>query len=365
MTSRRLIFRIHQLLGLGIGLFLTSAGLSGSVLVWRNEIDALLHPELLRVAPAARHLPLQRVIETVRAAYPDRVVSAVQLARNPGEAVEVTLAGAGAEPLQVYVDPYRGTVLGARGEEETFTNALFAWHHTLLAGETGERVMGTVALLLLALVATGVVVWWPGMRRVGQALVIAWRAKWKRVNYDLHRAVGIWTTVFLVAVSITGSSLVFHDAYMAGLNRVTRSPPRPAAPPVEPVADREPLPADALVERANLALPGGQATYLTLPATPSSAFVVRKKMDAELHPNGRNFVHLHPWTGEVLALESALSAPVGTRAYNVLYPIHIGRWGGLPTRILHSMLGLVPLLLFVSGAVMWLNRRRPTRPRSR
>jgi uncharacterized iron-regulated membrane protein len=356
---RKLVFQIHLYVGLVVGLLLVSAGLTGSVLVWKNEIDALLHPELLRVEPAQSRISLQQVVETAARAFPDRPAAFIQMARSPWESVEVNTAGA--DPLQVYVDPYRGTVLGARRPTETFANALFYWHTSLLSGEMGERVMGTAALLLLVLVLSGLVVWWPGMRRWADGLRVKWSANWKRVNFDVHRAGGFWSVPFLTVVAVTGSSLVFHDSYMAGLNWATRSPSRPASPMVSPRPGEARLPLDHLVERANRALPGGEVTYVTLSQATTAPVVVRKKLPAELHPNGRNFIYLHPQTGEVLVVENALTAPSGARAYNILYPIHIGRWGGVASRVLYSLLGLVPLLLFVSGLLMWRNRTRGKR----
>jgi uncharacterized iron-regulated membrane protein len=359
---RKLILKLHLVLGLGIGVLLASAGLTGSVLVWRQEIDVLLHPGLLRVEPEPIRAPLQQVLERVESTYPKTPIVQLRMPKSPESVLEVV--GGGAEPLQILVDPYRGAILGDRGETETFTNALFHWHTSLLAGEAGEKVTGTAALLLLVLVASGVIVWWPGLRRLARAVQVNWRASWKRVNFDVHRAVGFWTSVYLVVVATTGSSLIFHDAYMAGLNWVTRSTARPAPPPVALLAGQASLPLDTLVELANEALPGGVVTVVSLPQTSTAPLVVRKKLETELHPNGRNFVYLHPQTGEVLALENALAAPAGTRAYNILYPIHIGRWGGLMSRILSSLLGLVPLLLLVSGFLMWRNRTRGRRRRA-
>lgn len=149
---------------------------------------------------------------------------------------------------------------------------------------------------------------------MGQAVRVNWRENWKRVNFDLHRAGGFWTSLYFVVVAITWSSLIYHDAYMAGLNRITRSAARPAAPSVVTLPGSPALPLEMLVERANRVLPGGIVTVITLPQKPTAPVVVRKKMEAELHPNGRNFIYLHPQTGEVLAQESALTAPIGTRA---------------------------------------------------
>jgi uncharacterized iron-regulated membrane protein len=353
LKLRKLVLNVHLVAGLTVGLLLVSAGLTGSLLVFRAEIDTLLAPHLLRVEPAGERVAVERVLGSVRAAFPGEAPLRVQMPREAEETFEVTLAGEAGR--MVYVHPYTGAVLGTRLPTDHFAGWLFEWHTKLLSGETGERVMGTAALVLLVLVLTGVVVWWPGMRRLADGFRVKWRAGWKRVNFDLHRAGGIWTTAFLTAVSVTGASLVFHDAFMATLNRATRSEPRPTPPVVAPVA-AAPLSVDALIARADRRLPGGQVTYLTLPATATAPLVVRKRFDYELHPNGRNFVYLHPQTGEVLALEEARTAPAGTRAYNVLYPIHIGRWGGTVTRVLYALLGLAPLVLFVSGCLMWWNR---------
>ena len=85
---------------------------------------------------------------------------------------------------------------------------------------------------------------------------------------------------------------------------------------------------------------------------------MRKKIAGELHPNGKSFVFFDQYTGEVLLVEDASSAPAGTRIYNTFYPIHIGTLGGLPTRIFQVIVGFLPLLLFVTGYIMWKNQRK-------
>ncbi|MFX9612122.1 PepSY-associated TM helix domain-containing protein, partial [Acinetobacter baumannii] len=87
----------------------------------------------------------------------------------------------------------------------------------------------------------------------------------------------------------------------------------------------------------------------------TAPFVVRKRFPAELHPNGRSFVYVDQYDGEVLLVENALRSPLGTRLVNLFYPIHIGLWGGLPTRILQVLIGLTPAVLFITGLLMWRN----------
>lgn len=360
---RKLIFNIHLWAGLTLGVLLVLAGLTGSILVFDEEIDAVLNPGLLRVAPGEEEVSFQNVAATVTAAYPEHPVSYIRMPRNRGESYEVTTAGA--DPLEIFVDPYRGTILGARGTTEGFINALFDLHVHLLAGERGEMVMGSVGLLTLLLVATGMVVWWPGMRRWWTGFTVRWRAGWKRVNFDLHRAGGIWCAAFLAVTAFTGAGLIFHDAFLAGANRVTGSPEVPAPPAVVPRSGDPWLPLDSLLRQADRALPGGTTTYVAFPATPEAPLSVRKYFDAALHPNGRSFVYLDPWSGEAVAVERALSVPTGMKALNVLYPLHIGSFGGPMVRVLYALLGLAPLVLFVSGCLMWWNRTQAPKRRRR
>lgn len=345
------------------------AGLTGSALVFRGEIDALLHPQLLRVDPVTERVSLDAVLRAADQAVAGARPARIQMPRTPEEAFEVTTTGE--HPVQVYVHPGTGEVLGIRRADETLPNALFELHHTLLAGEAGERVMGVTALLALVLLASGLVVWWPGMRRgwegIRRALTIRGSTNWRAIVHDLHRTVGFWVAGLLAVSAFTGASLVFHEQFMAGLDRLTSSESRPAPPPLPPRGGSETLPVDALVEAHRERVPEGQVTYVLLPATNTAPLIIREKTAGELHPSGRNFVYVDPASGEVVATEVEATAPKGTRLYNVLYPIHIGRWGGLPTRILLVALGLTPLLFLITGIIMWWNRslrrlgRRPVR----
>lgn len=88
---------------------------------------------------------------------------------------------------------------------------------------------------------------------------------------------------------------------------------------------------------------------------------MRFKQAAELHPNGRSIVYLDPQTWNIIRVEDALRAPLGTRVANLMYPLHVGRLGGVFTRVLLVFVGLVPALLFLTGLLMWRARLVATR----
>lgn len=354
---------VHRWLGLTAGLVLVVLALSGGALVFREEIDRALNPHLLRVVPAARRAPLQGAVVAAGAAFPGERPSRVRMPRTGDGTYEVWL---GPEPSRyVYVDPYRGTVLGARRPTEFLTGALFRLHTTLFAGSTGAWVAGACALGLVLLGGTGLVGWWPGRGRLRPALTVAWRASRKRVLYDLHRSAGFYASGFLVLAGVTGASLVFHDAFRDAIYWLARTPAAPTAARATSPAHLAPLPLDRLLRAAEQAQPGGTVSYLYLPTGPRDPLRVRKRLPPELHPNGKTFIDVDPRTATVLGVENGATAPLGGRVYSALYPLHIGVVGGTATRVLAVGVAVTPALFFATGLAMWRARRHPRAAGSR
>ena len=347
------------MVGLTVGVIFAVSGLTGSALAFREELDLLLHGELLRVEPVRERVPLDAVVEAAASLDSGRSAWIRLPERSTGTFMVVT---ADPDPLEIYVHPGTGEVLGSRRTSGTLPNQLFALHHALLGGETGERVLGVTALLTLVLLATGLFVWWPGMRRgwrgLRRALLVRRTSNLRSLAFDLHRAGGFWVAVFLAMSAFTGASLIFHDAFMTGLDRVTGSPPRPAPVVLPARGQGDAMPVERLV-REHGDLVEGRVTYVTLPWSESAPLIIRKKTPEEWHPSGRNFIQVDPARGEVVALETDADAPLGTRLYNVLYPLHVGAWGALPGRVLLAFMGLTPAALLVTGVLLWWWRSRP------
>ncbi|AAZ96667.1 conserved hypothetical protein [Thiobacillus denitrificans ATCC 25259] len=360
MTARRLVVKLHLYTGLFVGLLLAVTGLSGSVLVFREELEALAHQHLLVSDGSGERVAVADVVAAVQRAYPADKPFAIRVPRAPQETYLVKLNNA--HDRFVYVDPYDGSILGTHRQRETVLGWLALLHTELLAGEAGETVVGVGGLLLLGLGATGVVLWWPRNGKLSQGFKMQWSAHWKRLNFDLHRATGIYAVLFLSITAATGAAFVFNASAIDLVDALTASAPRPPAPRLPPDRPGAPAPTlDALLQAADRALPL-PTTWVSLPQTASAPLVVRKKRPDEPHPNGRNFVFLDPRSGAVLQLERDLLAPRGTRVFNTLYPLHVGAIAGTPTRILQAAVGLAPLVLMVTGLAMWANRRRRKRP---
>lgn len=363
---RDLARTLHRLLGLAAGALLVVAGLSGSALVFRAEIDRALNPHLLVTVPAATRARLQPVLDRVARDHPGEPVTRVRMPQQADGTWELWL---GAAPARyVYADPYRGTLLGTRRPTEFLTGWLFLLHSHLLAGEAGHLVAGAAALILIVLSVSGLVAWWPrrppwrAWRQWRQAVTVARGTGAARVTFDLHRAVGFYASALLLLAGVTGASLVFHAAFERAAHVVTGTRPAPPARPASvAIAARPALDADALLAIAWRAQPGGATSYLYLPTVAGESFRMRQRLPGEVHPNGKSFVHVDPVTGAVLGVEDGTRAPRGARLYSLLYPLHTGVVGGIATRLVAMVAGLALPLLAVSGAAVWWRRTRRRR----
>ncbi|HKR02101.1 MAG TPA: PepSY-associated TM helix domain-containing protein, partial [Pyrinomonadaceae bacterium] len=187
---RKILIKLHMYLGLCVGLLLAMIGLTGSIIVFGDEIDRLLNPRLLRVEVNSERATAQGMLDAVRVAYPNEKPARMRLPRDHQDSAEICF-GARRDPRCVYVDPYRTAILGERVPAHSFKNRVVSLHRRLLSGETGETIIGICGLLLLTLSASGLVLWWPGRKSASRRLKVKRGGGSYRTNFDLHRIVGI------------------------------------------------------------------------------------------------------------------------------------------------------------------------------
>lgn len=349
---RKWIVHLHGLAGIVVGALLIVIALTGSVLVFRDDIEVALYPELWRVTAQDHPRPLSSLLAAVEQAYPADRLFAIRMPATRDRAVVIWLNDE--EGRRVYVDPYSGRILGAHLPVQTVTGLLFLLHTSLLAGEAGETINGLGALMLLGLVATGIVLWWPGLRALRSGLTIR-RSNQTAKTHDLHKVTGIATAAVLLVISATGAALVFYAPFQHVIAALTETPTRPVLRSPPQSTARVPL--DVVVQAGEAALPDATTTWIILPAAPDGIITVRKRFAEEWHPNGRSFVWLDQYSGQALGVENALQASVGRRIDNLLYPLHIGRFAGIGSQALYLLAGLSPAILAVTGWSMWQRRR--------
>ncbi len=232
---RKAIFQVHLWTGIGLGAYVFVICVTGSVLVYRNELYIAFSPQPVIVDSPGASLGDDALERAALQAYPGYEVQNVRPGETPNHAVRITLTRGG-DRLQRLFDPVTGEDLG---DPLPLGYRASAWmldlHDNLLAGQTGRRVNGIGAVFLLLLSLTGAVIWWPGVQRWRRSLTIERRGDWRRFHWSLHSAFGFWCWPFLFLWAVTGAYLSFPSAFAAVVDYLE---PFDETNPVERVGDR-------------------------------------------------------------------------------------------------------------------------------
>ncbi|AOZ07373.1 PepSY-associated TM helix domain-containing protein [Cupriavidus malaysiensis] len=381
---RTVLQKIHLYLGLSFGLVFVLLGLTGTVIAWRDELDAVLNPELLRAsAPAAGPVtPAQAEAVAARLAADPRYGKPrlLMLPDGPSGVFVASYAVKGADGAvpgrsrQVMVDPATLAIQGERiwGQpglsRPLLMPTLFHLHRYLLAGETGKTITGITGMLMLLTTLGGLLLWLPKLRwgALRQALTIRHGGSWSRFNYSLHRAGGVFVAPIVLVVAFSGWYLnlpKWVTPLVGAVMTVTPPGAKPlSAPAVDGADGAVPLGIGQAMAAALAAFPQARVTRVSPPRKPDDAYEVRLRQPGEVRQGGGSTrVWIDARRGTVLRLRDPLRAPAGDTLLNWLYPLHTGEAFGLPGRILITVFGLAPLAFAVTGLLIWLKRRRGQR----
>ncbi len=228
---RKAIFQVHLWSGVGLGVYIFVISLTGSVLVYRNELYITFAPQPVIVEGSGVPLSVEALERAALADYPGYEVRDFRAGDTPQQAVEIALLRDG-ERIRRLFDPFTGEDLG---DPLPLGYRVTAWlldlHDNLLGGETGRRINGLGALLLIGLSVTGAVIWWPGISRWRRSLTVDRR----RLNWSLHSTFGFWCWPFLLMWGVTGAYLSFPALFSAVVDYLEPFDP---TSPVDRIGDR-------------------------------------------------------------------------------------------------------------------------------
>lgn len=356
MTIRRFINRIHLYLGIGAAIPLILLSLTGALLVFEQEIDRFLNQELWYVTPQGQRLPYQQLLDRVQSVYPEERITFIRFPQRD----DLACAFLGHEKRMIHVDPYRGEILGDRYYKSTLMGFFHEFHVSFWMGEVGSYIGGVAALVLIASLITGLVLWWPRGANKGKVFLIKWRAPWRRINFDLHRVCGFYLAPVVFIIALTGAVFTFHWIAVPFIYWVTSSTPILHGATVEPVEGASRISIDQAVQAAGDHVPNSVATGLAMPQGPGEAIRVHRRLPWQPYESGRTYIWVNPYTGKVVHERSPRNRSVGEHITSWNLHLHLGFWGGvwgygaaLTTRILWLIASLMPTLLAVTGIIQW------------
>jgi uncharacterized iron-regulated membrane protein len=208
---RRATFQVHLWSGVALGLYVLLMSVTGSVLVYRNELYRAVTPDPIVSKGPGPRLTDDQLTDTAITLYPGYRAVHIDRMLNPDQAVEVWLRR-GDEVKKRLFDPRSGADVGnAVSTGVLLVSKLLELHDDLLAGPAGREVNGAGAFAMLLVTATGMVIWWPGIQTWRRSLTLSRGVGWRSLVWRLHSAIGFWSLGFILIFGFSGVYLCFPE----------------------------------------------------------------------------------------------------------------------------------------------------------
>ncbi|WP_435021041.1 PepSY-associated TM helix domain-containing protein [Tundrisphaera sp. TA3] len=396
----RVIWRWHFYAGVIIAPVLVVMSVTGGLYIFKAEIEEFARRDLLFVTPGPSRVTYQAQVDAALAAHPGTMPAQIQVHNDPDRATIITLRPArrpGEAPPQgregfrsqvnVYVNPYDGKILGQLGGASalnSFFQTILSIHRTLWAGTTGRVITELATSWSIVLVVTGVYLWWPRKKaKAAGVWTLRWKAKLYTLLRDLHSVGGIYLMPICATILVTGMfytlavGTVIHKAAheWVGEDEPAAEAPRSKGergPRPDAVAAQRPpappsLPLDTLIGTMRERFPdrilmaslgeGRGRRGAAAKSGPSNGMMISAGNDFNrtYGPMVGTSVTLDKSTGKVLAEKD--NSQMEFFWHQWTYPLHVGSFWGLATKIPWLIACVVLTILPITGLWMWWERR--------
>ncbi|GBQ86616.1 putative iron-regulated membrane protein [Asaia krungthepensis NRIC 0535] len=373
---------LHRYVGLVLAPLLVVIGLTGSISVFRVELDRMINPDFFVTAHESAALPLGRIVETIRSRHPGQTLIAVDYRPAPHGTIHAYLSPATDKagrtlPDEFFLDPSDAKELGSRVAEgcclarRVLIPFIYRVHYSLAAGPTGLWIVGITALVWSLDCLNGILLtlppvtppwrrgFWPGWKK---AWLIARPRSASRLFFDIHRAFGLWLWILLLGMAVSGVALSLGPQIFQPVVR-TFFPMAAPVPPVPSPNGAHRLSLDEAESRAyGFVVAHGvtaRPAALLLGTAPESAmFYLFSDDDSFPAGFGSPMITVDRETGAIIQSEFPPHGRLGDMILQFQDPFHSGRLAGLAGRILVCFSGVVTSLLSITGILIWQRKRR-------
>nr|WP_242485753.1 sulfite reductase flavoprotein subunit alpha [Pseudomonas sp. TH41] len=361
---KKTLFQLHWFFGISAGLVLALMGITGATVSFQDEILSVLNPSVLQVEKqVAGVLPPAELVERIEAAS-GKKVSMLSVETDSGAAAKVFFTPPPGERRgqMRYFNPYTAEFMGdATGQD--FFGLMLQLHRFLAMGDTGRQITGACTLILLFFCLSGLYLRWPRQWNSWRAwLTVDWKKKGRSFNWDLHSVAGTWCLVFYLLAAVTGLSWSY-EWFNKGLTHLLSDAPQnervrggrgPAPSGPAPTADYAAM-WSSIYSAAGPALSAYNIRMPPVAGQPATVFYL---LNSSPHDRALNQITLDPVTGIVKRHDRYSDKSFKAQLLTSLYALHVGSYFGIVGRIILTISALTMPLFFITGWLLYLDRRR-------
>lgn len=349
--SKSLLFKIHTIAGLFAGIFVLLMSISGSILVFHEELDQLQFPKVASISGVCS-VTADSAYAVVHHNFPGAQISSLLLPETVASPFVFNLATPQAPvTFQAFLHPQTAKLIGTRGGGSDLRHHFMSWlagfHNSFRLGRTGEWLLGFFALVFLVSLVTGILLY----RRQLIPVIGFRRNIYRRRN--LHQLIGTWALLFNLMVAITGfwmQRYVFKKSFYASSvpykQVVTASPPLSFA-------------LDPALNNIKNTYADFTPYVLYFPQAPNGKTAVYGSRSSN------SFIHSKKYAdrimldsgGHISSTAFVTDIVEGDRYDIINAQVHYGRYGGWAVKVLYVVFGLSGAILSITGFLLWLRKK--------
>ncbi|WP_087657045.1 PepSY-associated TM helix domain-containing protein [Caballeronia terrestris] len=376
---RPLLVCLHRWLGVATALFLFVSGLTGAIIAWDHELDAMLNPSLFYAHTDGAALPSLELARRVEAADPRVEVTYLPLGVEPGHTQQMMVQPrtdpATGQPYaigfnQLALDPATGEIQ-ARREWGAVSLARIDLLPFIGGFDLGTWLLGIAGIVWFFDSAIALVLSFPSVKAWRKSFAFRVQRGGYALTFDLHRSGGVWIWGLLLMMALTSISMNLGEPAMRPIvSTLSKLAPTMLTNPElarSAEAGAVPLTREQVLVKAvvdgkahGIAEAPGALFY----AAPLHGYAVGFFAPGHDHGDvglGNAWLYYNANTGELAGSNIPGRGSAGDIFMQAQFPLHSGRIIGLPGRILISVVGVAVAVLSATGLMIWLRKRSARR----
>ncbi|MFT4204540.1 MAG: PepSY-associated TM helix domain-containing protein [Chitinophagaceae bacterium] len=348
---------LHLWLGIFAGILLVFVALTGTIVVYADEIIEWSAGKSRYVETVKNEkIPLETVLANLKKQNPKIMVSEATVYKDPRRTLRLRIFARGKGLSFMYLDPYTGRVL----KNDKAANFFFVaahLHASLLWHGPGTWIVDIATVIFLIEIISGIILWWPkkwNKHTRDASFKIKWNAKFKRVNYDLHNVLGFYSSLLALALTITGLIIAFQPVAVTTA-KIFGGDIEVKWQKKMPKADfgKTAVAAYPLLENEFARHPKQKMAQLwTYNADSLGFYMVMTATNMGLKSaENPHIAVFDKYTGAPLSIPPA--SLKGEYIENTVWQLHMGAWMGQLGKLLTFISGLICTSLPITGFLIW------------
>lgn len=362
MTHMRKFFKkAHLWFSLPLGIVISITCFTGAMLIFEKEITQAVQSEYYYTDVVGEPLPIDQLLANVEPLLEEgRRITGVTISNDPERSYKVNINTP--KHAAIYVDQYTGEVLGEPGRLGFF-KTMFRLHRWLMDSKPedgaiywGKVIVGISTLIMVIIILTGIVLWWPkGIKALKNRTKIEVRKGWKRFWYDLHVVGGVYATLLLLAMALTGLTWSFKwysNGFYSLFGVETKSSNNPTNTPKQR-GNKHTTERYIHWQSAVDSIKDTNSEFAELTVSDGDVSVKQSGWGNQRASDKYSFDNNSGKITDTILYEDS---DYNRKVRGWVYTIHVGNWGGYLSRIMWFLAAMLGASLPLTGYYLWIRR---------